>query len=148
MIKDTIQILLDSNLSAFKIAKDTGVDASSIQRMRSGERSLDRFSLGAAEKLYLYQLNRVSDFDHPSTSSIGLNHNRLTQYKGELARIQKHISLNHDVKQILRMNANIQIALESLFDNLETDTVNAKETLALMRNIIRLLNSFYDNSNY
>lgn len=146
MIKDTIQKLLDSNLSAFQIAKDTGVDASSIQRMRSGERSLDRLSLSAAEKLYLYQLNRVSDSDHQLT--MGLNYDRLTQYKDELARLHKCLSINHDAKQILRMNANIKMSLNSLIDNLETDSVNDRETLALMRDMIRLLNSLDDYSNH
>lgn len=146
MIKETIQKLLDSNLSAFQIAKDTGVDASSIQRMRSGERSLDRLSLGAAEKLYLYQLNRDSDSDHQLT--MDLNYDRLTQYKDELAKLQKCISVNHDAKQILRMNANVQMALDSLIDNLETDSVNDRETLALMRDMIRLLNSLDDYSNH
>ncbi|HGO3994634.1 TPA: hypothetical protein ACK1AU_002590 [Staphylococcus aureus] len=57
----TIDKLLNSDLSAFNISKETGVDASSIQRIRSGKRSLSRLSLEAGEKLFNFQLLREAD---------------------------------------------------------------------------------------
>ncbi|HDK8139764.1 TPA: XRE family transcriptional regulator [Staphylococcus aureus] len=63
----TIDKLLNSDLSAFNISKETGVDASSIQRIRSGKRSLSRLSLEAGEKLFNFQLqhedSNTSNYD-------------------------------------------------------------------------------------
>lgn len=56
MIIKTIERLLESDLSAYYIHQQTGVSASSIQRLRSGERNLSKLTLDSAEKLYLYQL--------------------------------------------------------------------------------------------
>ncbi|MBI5973942.1 hypothetical protein [Staphylococcus caledonicus] len=56
MIIKTIERLLESDLSAYYIHQQTGVSASSIQRLRSGERKLSKLTLDSAEKLYLYQL--------------------------------------------------------------------------------------------
>lgn len=56
MIIETIERLLNSNLSAYYIHQQTGVAASSIQRLRSGDRQLNKLTLDSAEKLYLFQL--------------------------------------------------------------------------------------------
>ena len=65
MIINTIKKLLDSDLSAFYISQQTGVDASSIQRIRSGKRSLSRLSLEVGEKLFNFQLQH----EHSNTSN-------------------------------------------------------------------------------
>ncbi|QLK85924.1 XRE family transcriptional regulator [Staphylococcus sp. 17KM0847] len=54
-MKKTIKKLLDSNMSSYAISKNTGVDAPTIQRVRSGERKLGNLTLDKAEKLYNYQ---------------------------------------------------------------------------------------------
>ncbi|HCU8763897.1 TPA: XRE family transcriptional regulator [Staphylococcus aureus] len=56
MIIETIEKLLNSDLSAYYIHQQTGVTASSIQRLRSGERQLNKLTLDSAEKLYRFQL--------------------------------------------------------------------------------------------
>ncbi|HDG9757393.1 TPA: XRE family transcriptional regulator [Staphylococcus aureus] len=56
MIIKTIEKLLNSDLSAYYISKKTGVSASSIQRLRSGDRQLNKLTLDSAEKLYLFEL--------------------------------------------------------------------------------------------
>ncbi|WP_414739361.1 hypothetical protein [Macrococcoides canis] len=51
-MRKEIQRLLDSELSSNKIATLSGVDQSTIHRIRKGERSLDNITLVKAEKLY------------------------------------------------------------------------------------------------
>ncbi|WP_436881446.1 XRE family transcriptional regulator [Staphylococcus pasteuri] len=45
-----------SDLSAYYIHQQTGVTASSIQRLRSGDRKISKLTLDSAEKLYMFQL--------------------------------------------------------------------------------------------
>lgn len=61
MIIDTVKKLINSDLSAYHIHQATGVSASSIQRLRSGERQVEKLSLESAEKLYLYQKQREQE---------------------------------------------------------------------------------------
>lgn len=56
MIIETIERLLASDLSAYYIHQQTGVTASSIQRLRSGDRKISKLTLDSAEKLYMFQL--------------------------------------------------------------------------------------------
>ncbi|MHB7942429.1 DNA-binding protein [Staphylococcus capitis] len=49
-MREEINKLLKSNLSSNHIAKETGVQQSTIYRLRSGERSLDNLGLKQAEK--------------------------------------------------------------------------------------------------
>lgn len=51
-MRELIQKLLDSDLSSLHIAKQTGVEQSTVYRLRKGERSLDNLGLKKAEKLY------------------------------------------------------------------------------------------------
>lgn len=51
-MRENIQKLLDSDLSSNKIATLSGVDQSTIHRIRKGERSLDNITLVKAEQLY------------------------------------------------------------------------------------------------
>ncbi|WP_432720432.1 hypothetical protein [Staphylococcus shinii] len=53
-MKEIIQKLLDSDISSYKIGKETGVSNSIIQRLRSGNRSIGNLTLDTAEKLYEY----------------------------------------------------------------------------------------------
>ncbi|WP_436866184.1 hypothetical protein [Staphylococcus pseudoxylosus] len=53
-MKDVIQKLLDSDISSYKIGKETGVSNSIIQRLRNGERTIGNLTLDTAEKLYEY----------------------------------------------------------------------------------------------
>ena len=50
-MRKNIEKLLNSNMNGYYIANETGVAASVISRLRSGERTIDKLSLETAEKL-------------------------------------------------------------------------------------------------
>ena len=52
-MKEVIQKLLDSDISSYKIGKETGVSNSVIQRLRNGERTIGNLTLDT-ETLYKY----------------------------------------------------------------------------------------------
>lgn len=54
MIIETVRKLIDSDISAIEIEKATGVDASSIRRIRRGERKLENLSFDKGVALYEY----------------------------------------------------------------------------------------------
>ncbi len=60
MIIETVKKLMNSNISAIEIEKATGVDASSIRRIRRGERKLENLSFEKGVALYEYA-NKVLD---------------------------------------------------------------------------------------
>jgi transcriptional regulator with XRE-family HTH domain len=53
-MKKEIQKLMDSNISSYKIGKETGVSNSIIQRLRNGDRAVGNLTLDTAEKIYGY----------------------------------------------------------------------------------------------
>lgn len=59
-MRKKIQKLLESDISAYKIAKDTGVAQSKISGLRSGTIKIENITLAIAEKLALYydELNK------------------------------------------------------------------------------------------
>lgn len=59
-MRKKIQKLLESDISAYKIAKDTGVTQSKISCLRSGTIKIENITLAIAEKLALYydELNK------------------------------------------------------------------------------------------
>lgn len=63
IITETVEKLLQSDESAYSISKATGVDASTIQRVRSGDRKLANLTLETAEKLYMYALEKQKKLD-------------------------------------------------------------------------------------
>lgn len=54
MIIEKVKKLMESEISATEIEKATGVDASSIRRIRRGERKLENLSFEKGVKLYEY----------------------------------------------------------------------------------------------
>ncbi|MBO3073341.1 XRE family transcriptional regulator [Staphylococcus xylosus] len=56
MIIETVKKLIDSDISATEIEKATGVDASSIRRIRRGERKLENLSFEKGVALYEYAM--------------------------------------------------------------------------------------------
>ncbi|APT16480.1 MULTISPECIES: hypothetical protein [Staphylococcus] len=54
-MRDEIIKLLNSNISAYQISKETGVNEATIKQLRLGKSKLDRLGLLNAEKLYNYQ---------------------------------------------------------------------------------------------
>ncbi|WP_244913381.1 XRE family transcriptional regulator [Staphylococcus intermedius] len=55
MIIQTVKKLIDSNIDATTIEKNTGVDASSIRRIRREERTVEKLSFEKGIALYNYQ---------------------------------------------------------------------------------------------
>ncbi|WP_373114117.1 hypothetical protein [Staphylococcus epidermidis] len=53
--KETIQKLLDSDVSGYQIYKETGISQSRISDLRKGNRQLGGIALDTTEKLYNYQ---------------------------------------------------------------------------------------------
>ncbi|EHJ07959.1 hypothetical protein [Staphylococcus simiae] len=54
-MRNEIIKLLNSNISAYQISKDTGVNEATIKQLRLGKSKLDRLGLLNDEKLYNYQ---------------------------------------------------------------------------------------------
>lgn len=65
-MRQSIEKLLNSDLSSLHIAKQTDVDTSIISRLRNGERKIEKLSLGTAERLYEYSLI----FEHKNIEKI------------------------------------------------------------------------------
>lgn len=60
----TVKKLINSNIDATTIEKNTGVDASSIRRIRRGERTVEKLTFEKGIALYNYQKsleNKTSD---------------------------------------------------------------------------------------
>lgn len=53
-MRSIILKLLESDLTNYKIAKDTNINHKTISELRSGKRKLDNITLLTAEKLYEY----------------------------------------------------------------------------------------------
>ncbi|WP_214972627.1 XRE family transcriptional regulator, partial [Staphylococcus coagulans] len=51
----TVKKLINSNIDATTIEKNTSVDASSIRRIRRGERTVEKLSFEKGVALYNYQ---------------------------------------------------------------------------------------------
>lgn len=49
-----IKALLDSDISVYRIAKDSGVSQSVVNKLRKGDRSIDNLGVGSAQKLIDY----------------------------------------------------------------------------------------------
>ena len=58
-MREEINKLLNSDLSSNRIANETGVQQSTIYRLRSEERSLDNLGLKQCEKLYNYAIKVI-----------------------------------------------------------------------------------------
>ncbi len=53
-ISKQIQLLLDSDLTAYRIGKDLGISITAIQRLKTGESSIDNLSVKTAQALIDY----------------------------------------------------------------------------------------------
>lgn len=79
----------------------------------------------------------VKSFSHEET--IELNEDRYKQYKEEILYLHNKVIIDEQTENLYRMNANIWMALKSLINNLESDSLKDKETINLMLNFIELL---------
>ncbi|PTL18520.1 hypothetical protein BUZ08_01010 [Staphylococcus gallinarum] len=61
MIIEMVKKLINSNISATEIEKTTGVDASSIRRIRRGERKIENLSFEKGVALYEYAKTHLNE---------------------------------------------------------------------------------------
>ncbi|MCY1619673.1 hypothetical protein NW117_02720 [Staphylococcus pettenkoferi] len=55
-MRETIEKLLRSDISGYRIYKETGISQSRISDLRNGRRKLDNISFANAERLYNYAI--------------------------------------------------------------------------------------------
>ncbi|AVK64111.1 hypothetical protein C5Z26_08300 [Lactobacillus sp. CBA3606] len=53
-IAQQVQRLLDSELTAYRIGKDTGLSITAVQRLKTGESAIDNLSVKTAQTLIDY----------------------------------------------------------------------------------------------
>lgn len=69
-IKQKIEILLNSGLSGYSIAKESGVDQSVINKLMNGQRDISKLSLDSAQKLSDLYDKRINDVELPANYDI------------------------------------------------------------------------------
>ncbi|GHP12707.1 hypothetical protein YK48G_01320 [Lentilactobacillus fungorum] len=74
-VRDKIQVIIDSDDSAYQIQQLTGVNSSVIIRLRNNNRSIDNLSLRTVEKLEQYYDYHLAPMKGVSTS-VQLSHFR------------------------------------------------------------------------
>ncbi|WP_394882267.1 hypothetical protein [Mammaliicoccus sciuri] len=118
----TIQRLLLSDLSNHKISRDTGVTRSVILRLRNGTQSIDNMKYENLKKLYEYQyeLERNEESD-------------LITYQLSMRSIRHIDDYKEKYQNLSRMNANVNMQINWLLREIESETDNKKIKLYLSR---------------
>ncbi|MCD9074487.1 hypothetical protein LDL00_11690 [Staphylococcus epidermidis] len=130
-MKVVIQRLLDSDDSAYKISKATGVYSSVIQRLRLGEQTIEDSKYGNIERLYEYQLDKEMN--------IALNQDRYSQYRENIKAIKNSEDIQFKYKTLLRSNGNIAMALRSTFSAIGIEHNSEKTVYRLLYKMVNLL---------
>lgn len=130
-MKAVIQRLLDSDDSAYKISKATGVYSSVIQRLRLGEQAIEDSKYGNIERLYEYQLDKEMN--------IALNQDRYSQYRENVKAIKNSEDIQFKYKTLLRSNGNIAMALRSTFSAIGIEHNSEKTVYRLLYKMVNLL---------
>ncbi len=60
-MRKEIEKLLNSDITTYKISKDTNINNKTISELRSGKRKLDNITLLTSEKLYEYAKTHLND---------------------------------------------------------------------------------------
>lgn len=130
-MRAVIQRLLDSDDSAYKISKATGVYSSVIQRLRLGEQTIEDSKYGNIERLYEYQLDKEMN--------IALNQDRYSQYRENVKAIKNSEDIQFKYKTLLRSNGNIAMALRSTFSAIGIEHNSEKTVHRLLYKMVNLL---------
>lgn len=130
-MRAVIQRLLDSDDSAYKISKETGVYSSVIQRLRLGEQAIEDSKYGNIERLYEYQLDKEMN--------IALNQDRYSQYRENVKAIKNSEDIQFKYKSLLRSNGNIAMALRSTFSAIGIEHNSEKTVYRLLYKMVNLL---------
>ncbi|WP_210133851.1 hypothetical protein [Staphylococcus sp. GDY8P168P-1] len=126
-MKETVQKLLDSKISAAEISRQTGVSDAMVKRLRLGSQNLEGVYYSNMEKLYNYQMH-IED----TQNVIGDAYNKFLQ---EMERINEI----KDYKELARMNANIASKLKTQLRNLALEENSDDEAVQQLYNYINLL---------
>lgn len=130
-MRAVIQRLLDSDDSAYKISKATGVYSSVIQRLRLGEQTIEDSKYGNIERLYEYQLDKEM--------KIALNQDRYSQYRENVKEIKNSEDIQYKYKTLQRSNRSIAMALRSTFNAIGIEENSEKTVHRLLYKIVNLL---------
>ncbi|MCM3508944.1 hypothetical protein [Staphylococcus capitis] len=130
-MRAVIQRLLDSDDSAYKISKATGVYSSVIQRLRLGEQTIEDSKYRNIEKLYEYQLDKEM--------KITLNQDRYSQYRENVKEIKNSEDIQYKYKTLQRNNGNIAMALRSTFNAIGIEHNSEKPVYRLLYKMVNLL---------
>lgn len=131
-MRDVIERLLKSDVSAYEISKQTGVHASVIQRLRTGKQSIDESKYSNIEKLSQYQIKKEM--------RIELNHERYSMYRQEVVSINNSNDSEVKLGKLKRLNGNIVMALKSVLDSIGVSKNSEKEQDILLFKMLELLN--------
>lgn len=126
-MKETVQKLLDSSISAAEISRKAGVSDAMVKRLRLGNQTLDNIYFGNMKKLYNYQLQVEENQD--------VNEDAYNQYLEEMKRIDR----TKNYKDLTRMNGNIAMKLRTQLSNLGLEKSSDDENVKQIFKYIDLL---------
>lgn len=126
-MKETVQKLLDSKISAAEISRQTGVSDAMVKRLRLGSQNLEGIYYSNMEKLYNYQLEIETDQKYNSED-----------YYIDLEEMKRVYKLQ-DYKELLRMNGNICWKIKRQLRTLGIDENSDDEAVQLLYAYVDLL---------
>ncbi|MEP9853627.1 hypothetical protein [Staphylococcus saprophyticus] len=126
-MKETVQKLLDSKISAAEISRQTGVSDAMVKRLRLGSQNLEGIYYSNMEKLYNYQMH-IED----TQNVIGDVYNK---FLPEMERINE----KKDYKELARMNGNIASKLKTQLYTMGFEENSDDEAVQQLYNYINLL---------
>lgn len=68
-MKKYIQKLLDSEISAYKIGKEAGVQDSLVKKLRNGDQKIEDTKFGNLEKLFNYAVKHSKEIEQPKSET-------------------------------------------------------------------------------
>ncbi|HHP3964538.1 hypothetical protein QI113_12245 [Staphylococcus saprophyticus] len=126
-MKETVQKLLDSKISAAEISRQTGVSDAMVKRLRLGSQNLEGVYYSNMEKLYNYQMH-IED-----------NQNVIEGAYNQFLQEMERINEIKDYNELTRMNGNIARKLKSQLSDLGFEENSDDEAVQQLYNYINLL---------
>lgn len=126
-MKETVQKLLDSKISAAEISRQTGVSDAMVKRLRLGSQNLEGIYYSNMEKLYNYQVE------------IEKNQKHINEDYDKHLEEMKHVYNLQDYNELLRMNGNIYMMLRRQLRNMGFEEDSDDEAVQQLYDYIDLL---------
>ncbi|MGJ7589112.1 hypothetical protein [Staphylococcus shinii] len=119
---DTVRKLMETNISAAEISRQTGVADSIIKRLRLGKQDYETMRYYNLKKLYDYQLyleeQKVNDYTYE-------------QYVSNLKKIEDIENVEEKYEKLLEINSDLAIKLRDILKSLgiskDSDITNLGE---------------------